>query len=130
MRIGGWVLVVLATSVAARPARAQAPDSQPHSEDAVEQRPVLVAGSCRPPSYPIQLRLARVEGRVLLQFVVDTQGNVEPGSVTVLQSAHRLFDAPARQAILSCRYRPGRFANRAVRVRVQAPVVFRLTTRP
>src|SRR3990170_149518 len=43
------------------------------------------------PEYPDSLRNARVEGDVLVQFVVDTSGLVDSGSVRVLHSTHGMF---------------------------------------
>ncbi|MDO8665271.1 MAG: TonB family protein, partial [Gemmatimonadales bacterium] len=65
-----------------------------------------------------------VEGRVLVEVVLDTMGRAERGSLRILSATHQLFEGPARETALSCRYRPGRIAGRAVRVRVQVPVNF------
>jgi len=61
---------------------------------------------------------------VQVSFVIDTLGRVEPGTLRVLRSPHAMFEAPAREAVLGCRFRPGRLQGRAVRVPVQLPVVF------
>lgn len=120
--------LVLGLIVVAAPAAAQAhADSTALAESTVEQRPQVVPGSCAAPSYPVQMRAGRIEGRVVLQFVVDTTGRIEPGSIVVLQSTHRLFETSARRALQTCRYRPARFANRPVRVRVESPYNFRVT---
>jgi protein TonB len=113
--------------VGAAPAAAQARTDTVLTEAAVEQRPQVVAGSCANPTYPVQMRAARMEGRVVLRFVVDTTGRIEPASVVVLQSTHQLFESAARRALLTCRYRPARFANRPVRVWVETPYNFRVT---
>jgi TonB family protein len=97
------------------------------AETAVEQRPQVIPGSCLAPTYPVQMRAARIEGRVLLQSVVDTLGRIEPSSIVVLQSTHQLFASAARRALLTCRYRPGRFGGRSVRVRIETPYSFRVT---
>ncbi len=86
-----------------------------------------MAGTCASPAYPVQMRAARIEGRVVLQFVVDTVGRIESASIVVLQSTHSLFETSARRALLTCRYRPARFANRPVRVRVEMPYNFRVS---
>jgi hypothetical protein len=59
---------------------------------------------------------------------VDTLGRIEPGSIVTIQSTHSLFEAAARRSITTCRYRPGRFSNRPVRVKVQFPFTFRLSS--
>jgi protein TonB len=130
-RRGRWLprLAVTAALAAAAPAALAAQDgaAAPVAEGAAEQRPQAVPGSCLQPTYPVQMRAARIEGRVLLQFVVDTTGRIEPSSVVVLQSTHQLFASAARRALLTCRYRPGRFGGRPARVRVETPYTFRIT---
>jgi len=119
---------VLAMTAAA-PVAAQRPAAAGDAlaESAVEQRPQAIAGSCLAPTYPVQMRAAHIEGRVVLQFVVDTTGHVDPVSIVELQSTHQLFATAARRALLTCRYRPGRFGGRVVRVRIETPYNFRIT---
>jgi len=92
----------------------------------VERPPELIARSCSEPLYPMMLRAARVEGRVLVQVVVDALGRVEPGSLEIVQSTHSQFNDPARRASLTCRFRPATAGGRLVRVRVHVPIAFRL----
>ncbi len=99
---------------------------QPYMEAVVEERPEQIAGTCIPPAYPEILRQAGIEGRVTLEFIIDTLGRAERPSLRIINSAHNLFEAPARQAVLSCRFRPGRIQGRAVRVRVQQPINFQI----
>jgi protein TonB len=107
-------------------AQAQPDTTAVLSESAVQERPTMVPNTCQAPQYPLQLRQARVEGRVLLRFIVDASGRVEPGSMSVVSATHSRFEAPARQAMTTCRFRPAKFNDRAVRVTVVAPVDFRL----
>jgi protein TonB len=93
---------------------------------AVEQPPALVPGSCQALVYPPTMRAARMEGRVVLQFVVDTLGRVEPSSVQTIRSTHRYFEDAARRSLLTCRYQPARFNSRPVRVTIQTPISFQL----
>ena len=58
------------------------------------------------PQYPERLRRARVEGWVLLEFVIDERGRVEWNSVEGLCFSHRGFVKPARDAIRKSRYTP------------------------
>jgi len=125
MRILAFAIGALLVSASGLQAQAQ-PDTSALAESAVQERPTLVPNSCQSPQYPLQLRQARVEGRVLLRFVVDADGRVDPGTVAVISVTHSRFESPARQAIVTCRYRPARFNDRAVRVTVMAPVDFRL----
>ena len=65
-----------------------------------------------------------VAARVELEFIVGTNGRVEPGSVTVLSSTSKVFEEPARQRILKSVYRPGQMAGQPVRTRVRQGVTF------
>ena len=98
--------------------------SEPVSLRLVQDLPELLAAPS--PTYPPWLRDAGVEGRVVLQLVVDTLGRAEPGSVRVVQSDHAGFEAPATQSLRQARFRPARVYGRAVRVLVQVPIEFRL----
>jgi protein TonB len=100
---------------------------QPYLEAVVEERPDAIPGSCTQPRYPEILRQAGIEGRVLMEFVIDTVGRAERGSIRVLSSTHQLFEGPSRETVSNCRYRPGRIQGRAVRVRVQQSVSFSIT---
>ncbi len=79
------------------------------------------------PRYPAVLRQAGIEGRVVIEAVLDTEGRAEPGSLRVVSSAHPLFAAEAERVVLASQYRPARVAGRAVRVRVAVPVSFTMT---
>jgi protein TonB len=98
---------------------------QPYLESVVEERPDRISGPV--PRYPEILRQAGIDGRVLLEFVVDTTGHVERGSLKVLSSTNQLFNQPAIEAVAASLYRPGRIAGRAVRVRVQQPLNFQIS---
>jgi periplasmic protein TonB len=121
------VLAALLVAMAG-PLRAQGTPAadQPLDEAAVEQKPLVLPNTCQPPTYPMQMRVARIEGRVTLQFVVDTLGHVEPRTIEVVQSSHSLFSTAARRVVTTCRYHPARAGNRPVRVRVQMPYDFRI----
>jgi len=67
------------------------------------------------PRYPKQLEVVGVEGRVDLEFVIDTTGRVAPASIRVLESSHTAFEAAAREAMTAAIFRPARLANRPVR---------------
>jgi protein TonB len=100
------------------------PGREPVEVGLVDDPPVLLAG--RIPAYPELLRQAGVEGRVVLEAVVDTLGRVEAGSITVVAATHLAFVASARQALAGALFRPARVGGRAVRVRVRFPAQFML----
>jgi periplasmic protein TonB len=99
---------------------------QPYLEAVVEERPERIEGTCIQPRYPEILRQAGIDGRVTIEFVIDTLGRAERNSLRIINTAHDLFSAPAREAVMSCRFRPGRIQGRAVRVRVQIPINFQI----
>lgn len=93
-------------------------------EAVVQERPEQL--SCPKPRYPDILRNARIDGRVLLKFIINADGKAEPQSIEVVSSDNGAFNRPARNAIRGCRFRPGRIRGQAVRVLVQMPVRFKL----
>jgi protein TonB len=99
---------------------------QPYMEAVVEERPETIQGTCVPPRYPAVLSQAGMQGRVTIEFIIDTLGRAERNSLRVVNSFHPLAEAPARETVLTCRYRPGRIQGRAVRVRVQIPINFQI----
>jgi protein TonB len=114
---GGWMPSGGDTTSGGSPGLVPAFDSR-----VVEEPPVLLEHPR--PRFPELLRQAGLEGRVLIEAVVDTLGRVERSTVRVIESAHPLFEAEARAVVLGSRYRPARSGTRAVRVRIIVPVVF------
>jgi protein TonB len=92
---------------------------------AVADEPPLLLTSPEP-RYPPTLRAAGIEGTVMIEVIVDTEGTPEAESVRVLSSDHAQFEAAARRVVLGARYRPGRWRGRPVRVLIRQPVEFRL----
>ena len=78
------------------------------------------------PRYPPVLQQAGIEGRVLLEFVIDSAGHVEPGSLRVLERSRPGFDAAAEETILHSLFRPARVRGRAVRQRTLQAIAFRI----
>jgi TonB family protein len=88
-------------------------------EKVVTQRP-----NSRAPAYPPELRARRISGEVLMQYVVDTLGRVEPGTIRVLRSSHPEFDRAVREALPFARFTPAENSGHKVRQLVQQPFVF------
>jgi protein TonB len=93
-------------------------------EDAVDQPAMVVSQPT--PEYPAVLKAAQLEGRVVLEFVVDTMGAVEPHSVTVLESTHPGFGRSAVESVLGSRFTPAKIRGAAVRQVVRQGVSFRI----
>ena len=90
----------------------------------VEERPERIGGP--EARYPEVLRQAGIDGQVVVECVIDTLGRAEPGSIRVVSSTHALFEQPAREAVAASIFRPASLDGRAVRVRVQLPLTFRM----
>jgi protein TonB len=93
-------------------------------ESVVEERPEVLSGP--QPQYPDLLRQAGIQGRVIVQAIIDTSGRAEPPSVKVIQSPNPGFDQPAKNYVLRALFRPARVHGRAVRVLVNLPIDFRI----
>jgi periplasmic protein TonB len=94
-------------------------------ERLVDRAPRL-AGRAIEPRYPAPLREAGIEGRVVVQFVVDTLGRAELADLQVVQSPHPQFVESVRAALAHYRFTVGEAAGRKVRTRVQMPFEFTL----
>lgn len=97
--------------------------SEPLEMEAVDE-PVEVI-SQPTPRFPPALAGAGIGGRVELEYVVDTTGRAEPGSLRSLASAHPAFEAAARVSVVAARYRPARVRGRVVRQLVRQTLSFR-----
>ena len=89
----------------------------------VDRAPRLM-GNAPEPKYPASLRAAGIEGRVVVQFVVDTLGRAELGDLQVVETPHPLFVDAVRSALARYRFTIGEAAGRKVRTRVQLPFEF------
>jgi protein TonB len=78
------------------------------------------------PRYPESLKSVGVEGVVQMHFIVGADGRVEPGSIEVLSTPHKLFADAVRTALLNTRYRPAEAGGHAVRQLVEQSFTFRL----
>jgi protein TonB len=103
------------------------PTGEVYAEDLVEEKPSVL--SAPPPPYPDVLKQAGIQGRVLLQAIIDSTGRAESNSVRILQSPNPAFDQGSRNWILHAQFRPARVHGHAVRVLIQVPLEYRLTGR-
>ena len=100
------------------------PATAAYSDADVEEHPELLAGQSPRPEYPDAMRWAGIQGRVLLQAVVDTLGRVESSSIRITQSPNPGFDRSVRDWALKARFRPARLHGRPVRVVISLPIDF------
>lgn len=78
------------------------------------------------PRYPDLLRRAGTEGSVLVRFVVDSTGRVDPTSITIVDATHPLFAAAVRDALSRASFRAAEVAGRPVAQLVEQRFDFRL----
>lgn len=105
---------------------------EPMAESAVDVRPSLRNAAdvqrALERVYPEPLREAGVTGQTVLQFVIDENGRVEPGSVEILSSSNDEFAAAARRIVSSMRFSPAKSGGRSVRVMTTLPVTWSITS--
>ena len=81
--------------------------------------------TCLRPLYPAQARRRGIEGEVLLEFIVTTDGSVR--NITVVASTPGdTFVSAARRAIQRWRFTPGTRQGEAVNTRVRQKLTFAL----
>lgn len=113
------------------------PPPDPYEEDpepeifvVVEEMPVLKGGLERLQGlveYPEMAVKAGLEGLVIVQFVVETDGN--PTNAVVVKSAGSILDEAALEAVEKLEFIPGKQRGVPVRVKFSLPVRFNLTSR-
>lgn len=81
------------------------------------------------PTYPAALALAHVEGRVIVEFMIDSTGVVDLGTLQVVQSTNALFVQAVRHVLPRLRFMPAQRGEQAVGVTVRQPFLFTARTR-
>jgi TonB family protein len=89
----------------------------------VDQEAAIEDRTARP-AYPDSLWRAGQPGRVLVEFVVDADGAIEPGTIGVISTSHPAFAAAVVAALESTTFRPAFRRGRPVRQLVQLPFEF------
>ena len=93
----------------------------------VENQPELIGGMKalqQSVDYPDFAKKAGIEGRVIVQFVVDEKGNVKNPKVT--RGVHKLLNEEAIKAVKDQKFKPGKQRGKPVKVQMSLPVTFRL----
>lgn len=102
-------------------------EQEPEIFVVVEEMPELIGGLASIQEqivYPEMAKKAGVEGRVIVQFVVDEQGNVlDPQVVRGLGAG---LDEEALRAVRQAKFTPGQQRGQPVKVRMSLPITFRL----
>jgi len=94
-------------------------------QEVVDDPPRLI--STPPMRYPEALRTAGVEGRVVVEVVIDTTGHPEPETLRILVGDRAAFEEEATRLVLGSLFRPGKVRGRPVRALVKVPVAFELS---
>lgn len=92
--------------------------------DQVDRRAMLDTTRLLHLSFPPSLFAAGIRGLVIAEFVVDTAGRVEDGTVGIVSSTAPLFTEAVRVALESASYMPALKSGRPVRQLVQQPFSF------
>ncbi|HAC16610.1 MAG TPA: energy transducer TonB [Bacteroidetes bacterium] len=102
-------------------------EEEPEIFVVVERMPELIGGLQTIQSkivYPEIARLAGIEGRVMVSFVIDEEGNVL--NPVVVRGIGGGCDEAAVDAVRKAKFTPGMQRGRPVRVQFTLPVTFKL----
>lgn len=77
-------------------------------------------------NYPPLLRESGMTGRTMVTMIIDAEGKVEPGSVSVQETTHEAFRAAAIKVAEKLRFRPARLSGRPVSVIIAIPIEWKL----
>jgi TonB family protein len=94
-----------------------------YTSDQVDQQARLTPGSANP-TYPDSLWRTRTTGRVLVEFIVDPAGAIEPGSLRIVSTTHPYFAGAVKVALENASFSAAALGGKPVRQIVQLPFVF------
>jgi TonB family C-terminal domain len=77
-----------------------------------------------PPVYPFEMRRSGLRGEVVVEFIVDTRGNVR--DPVIISSTHAGFEQAALDAVMRWKFMPGQKGGVAVNTRVRQRFPFTL----
>lgn len=78
------------------------------------------------PSYPESMLRRRIEGSVIVQYVVDTLGHADTTTFRVISATHLDFAQAVKRTLPRMRFRPAIMANKLVPQLVQQPFAFKI----
>jgi RNA polymerase sigma factor (sigma-70 family) len=87
----------------------------------LDQQPVVLVQD--PPVYPMEAKRAGLKGEVVVDYVIDANGNVR--NATVIEPSMLMFEQTTLAAVNTWKFRPGRKNGRAVAARLRVPIEFR-----
>jgi TonB family protein len=78
------------------------------------------------PAYPESMLRRRIEGSVIVQYVVDTLGHADTATFRIISATHADFARAVKATLSQMRFRPAIMANRLVPQLVQQPFAFKI----
>lgn len=100
-------------------------EEEEHFFVVVEQMPELIGGLASLQNkvrYPEMARMARIEGRVIVQFIVNEKGEVE--NPHIVRGIGGGCDEEALRVVSQAKFTPGLQRGRPVRVQYSMPITF------
>lgn len=97
---------------------------QAYTADQVQEPARVEASAPVAPLYPDSLYKAHVPGHVVVEFVVDSSGQVDPATVGVVSSTNPLFTDAVRRAFPAARFTAAVVGGRPVAQVVRQPFSF------
>lgn len=77
-----------------------------------------------PPQYPYEMSRAGISGEVVVEFIINSNGDVV--DTRVIRSSHREFEVPAMLAVQKWKFKPGRKGGKAVATKASQLIEFNL----
>jgi periplasmic protein TonB len=100
------------------PANAQTPDGVTHVDKA--PKPIQEAH----PYYPFELRAQRIQGHALVEFLVDTKGEVV--EARVVEATNEAFGASAVACVSKWKFEPGTRDGHPAIMKLRVPIDYAL----
>jgi periplasmic protein TonB len=91
---------------------------------AYDDNPVLISQIV--PKYPELARKAQLEGKVCVEILIDTRGDVKKARIAKSSGSNVGFEEAALEAALQSKWRPAMQNKQPVAVWVSFPIVFKL----
>ncbi len=115
----GFISIVLSGCAGVK----QSQTEKKTSADQVDVTPKLIGETI--PKYPFNAAKDRIEGRVVLRFVVNREGNVREPEV-VSAEPEGFFEQAALEAITGYKFEPAKKDGKPVDCIVKMPIIFKL----
>lgn len=119
------LLVLSSAAMGAQGSTPPAPPSPVYFDYQVD-KPVTASPKNKGAVYPKELRVANVEGQVMVKFVVDDNGRAVLTTIQVIRSDNELFTKAVRDMMPTLRFTPAEIKGKKVAQFVQMPFQFSL----